>query len=138
MSIHQISIHQISDNEYTKTRSPVIAPLIAGKRGCPVLFDRAVFPEMLELSGDAGARQIFGRYPPHFVSWEDLLPGMLCNHLVTPCLLGDVHGPVGVSSNHPEMIPPSFWFSLFLDNSKKSCTICIDVGNDTGNVSVIR
>ena len=60
---------------HAQTQSPVIAPLIAGRRGNPVLFDRTVFPALLELSGDAGAHQIFGRYPPDFVSWED--PDML-------------------------------------------------------------
>ena len=51
--------------------SAVIAPLIAGKRANPVLFDRSVFSELLALSGDAGARQIFGLYPPLLVPWDD-------------------------------------------------------------------
>lgn len=58
-------------NAHAQTQSPVIAPLIAGRRGNPVLIDRTVFPDLLELSGDAGAHQIFGRYPPDFVPWED-------------------------------------------------------------------
>ena len=38
--------------------APIIAPRYAGIRGNPVLFDRRVFPELLALSGDAGARTI--------------------------------------------------------------------------------
>jgi len=56
---------------YAQTQAPVVAPLIAGKRGNPVLFDRTIFLELLQLSGDAGARQVFGRYPPHFIPWDD-------------------------------------------------------------------
>jgi len=56
---------------HAQTQAPVIAPLIAGKRGNPALFDQAVFPDLLELSGDAGARQILGRYPLQFVPWDD-------------------------------------------------------------------
>jgi molybdenum cofactor cytidylyltransferase len=54
---------------YARTRAAVVAPLIAGQRGNPVLFDRAAFPDLLELSGDAGGRQIFDRYPPLLVPW---------------------------------------------------------------------
>jgi molybdenum cofactor cytidylyltransferase len=56
---------------YIRTHAAVIAPLIAGKRANPVLFDRSVFSELLALSGDAGARQIFGLYPPLLVPWDD-------------------------------------------------------------------
>lgn len=58
-------------NSHAQTQAPVVAPMIAGKRGNPVLFDRAVFPGLLKLSGDAGARQIIGQYPPDLVSWND-------------------------------------------------------------------
>ena len=40
----------------------IIVPVHAGKRGNPVLWARRFFPEMLELSGDAGARALFGPY----------------------------------------------------------------------------
>ena len=35
---------------------PVVAPRYRGKRGNPVLFDRALFEELLRLQGDRGAR----------------------------------------------------------------------------------
>jgi molybdenum cofactor cytidylyltransferase len=52
----------------------VVAPLIHGQRGNPVLFDRAAFSDLLELSGDSGGRQIFDRYPPLLVEWTESGP----------------------------------------------------------------
>lgn len=34
-----------------------------GRRGNPVLWDRSYFPELLELTGDTGGRQVIKRYP---------------------------------------------------------------------------
>lgn len=56
---------------HAQTAAAVIAPLIAGRRANPVLFDRVVFPELLKLKGDAGARQILKQYPPQYLPWED-------------------------------------------------------------------
>ena len=33
------------------------------RRGNPVLWDRSYFPELLELTGDTGGRQVIKRYP---------------------------------------------------------------------------
>lgn len=41
---------------YGATRAPVIWPELAGRRGNPVLFDRALFPELMRLTGDVGGR----------------------------------------------------------------------------------
>lgn len=35
---------------------PIVVPTFAGERGNPVLFDAALFPELLRLEGDEGAR----------------------------------------------------------------------------------
>ena len=40
------------------TLAPVVWPEHAGERGNPVLFDRALFPELMRLSQDAGGRSI--------------------------------------------------------------------------------
>lgn len=47
------------------------AASINGKRGNPVLFDRALFPALTSLEGDAGARSILSRYPVQLVSFDD-------------------------------------------------------------------
>jgi molybdenum cofactor cytidylyltransferase len=41
----------------------IIVPVHGGRRGNPVLWGRRFFPEMHELTGDAGARALFGLYP---------------------------------------------------------------------------
>ena len=40
----------------------VAAPVHAGRRGNPVLIDRVLFPELMLLSGDVGARAVLERY----------------------------------------------------------------------------
>lgn len=38
----------------------IVVPTVKGKRGNPVLFDRAFFPAMLHLKGDVGAKPLIG------------------------------------------------------------------------------
>ena len=40
----------------------IVAPSWRGRRGAPVLIDRALFAEIDGITGDAGARQLFGRH----------------------------------------------------------------------------
>jgi molybdenum cofactor cytidylyltransferase len=43
---------------HAATGKRIIAPLYAGQRGNPVLFDADLFPELLTVSGDEGGRSI--------------------------------------------------------------------------------
>lgn len=43
---------------YRTTGRHIVAPLYAGKRGSPVLFDASLFPELLEVTGDEGGRSV--------------------------------------------------------------------------------
>lgn len=45
------------------TGRPIAAPVYRDGRGNPVLFARAVFPELLALAGDAGARAVVAADP---------------------------------------------------------------------------
>jgi len=56
---------------HAQTQPPIVAPMIEGKRGNPVLFDYSVFPDLMSLQGDAGGRLIFSRYPAAYVPWHD-------------------------------------------------------------------
>jgi len=56
---------------HAQTQPPIVAPMIEGKRGNPVLFDRSTFPDLMSLQGDAGGRLIFSRYPAAYVPWHD-------------------------------------------------------------------
>lgn len=40
-----------------------VAPVFEGRRGAPVLIDRSLFASLGAITGDAGARQLFGRGP---------------------------------------------------------------------------
>lgn len=55
-----------------KTARPVITSHYNDVVGPPVLFHRSVFPELLELNGDAGARKIVEKYKDNLatVSFE--------------------------------------------------------------------
>ena len=44
--------------EWRASRAPIVAPVYAGQRGNPVLFTRTVFPELLAVQGDQGARAV--------------------------------------------------------------------------------
>ncbi len=57
--------------KHAASLSPLVAPLVDGQRGNPVLFDRETFPDFLTLSGDAGGRSLFSRYPVEWVPWHD-------------------------------------------------------------------
>jgi molybdenum cofactor cytidylyltransferase len=55
---------------HRETLAPVVAPRYQGRRGNPVLFDRATFDAFAGLSGDVGARPIIERYAGE-VAWVD-------------------------------------------------------------------
>ena|SRR5947209_8126444 len=45
-----------------ETRALICAPVVNGKRGNPVIFDRTLFRELAELTGDQGGRALFEKY----------------------------------------------------------------------------
>lgn len=47
---------------HRSSKPQIVLPLYKGFRGNPVLLDRSVFPEVLQLSGDVGCRAIFGNH----------------------------------------------------------------------------
>jgi molybdenum cofactor cytidylyltransferase len=49
----------------------IVAPLVAGQRANPVLFDRVTFPDLLALSGDVGGRAIFSKHRVTYLPWHD-------------------------------------------------------------------
>ena len=61
---------------YRETDASVIAPFYAGKRGSPVLFDRARFTALASLSGEQGGRELLARYPVERVEFADARLGI--------------------------------------------------------------
>lgn len=47
---------------YRTTGRPIAAPLYKGKRGSPVLFDKSLFTELIEVTGDEGGRSVLERH----------------------------------------------------------------------------
>ncbi len=62
---------------WRETEAGIVVPTWEGRRGSPVLFDRSLFAELAEVSGDAGGRQLLethaGRIEPHPVADPRLL-----------------------------------------------------------------
>jgi molybdenum cofactor cytidylyltransferase len=50
---------------------PIVAPLIDGERGTPVLFDRFTLAEFYSLQGEMGGKELFSRFPVQMISWHD-------------------------------------------------------------------
>lgn len=48
----------------------IVVPTHAGRRGAPVLFDRAFFPALAALQGDTGGRVLLGRHGEQVVTVE--------------------------------------------------------------------
>ena len=57
--------------QHAQTLSSIVAPLIDGRRGNPVLFDRTTFADLVSLTGDVGGRAVFGKYSTTYVPWHD-------------------------------------------------------------------
>jgi len=59
--------------QYETNRPQIAIPVYRGFRGNPVLLDRSVFPEVMQLQGDIGCRAIFGSHLENIlkVSVED-------------------------------------------------------------------
>ncbi|MCF8107336.1 MAG: molybdenum cofactor cytidylyltransferase [Desulfohalobiaceae bacterium] len=45
--------------KYHELKSPLLIPVYQGRRGNPVLIERKLFPELMRLQGDTGARVLF-------------------------------------------------------------------------------
>jgi probable selenium-dependent hydroxylase accessory protein YqeC len=63
-------IHALTE-KHSQTLASILAPLVAGQRANPVLFDQATFPDLMSLTGDAGGRTIIGKYPVLYLPWYD-------------------------------------------------------------------
>ncbi len=67
-----VEVIQALVERHAQSLPPVLAPLVLEeKRANPVLFDRACFPDLLGLVGDAGGRALFSKYPVTYLPWHD-------------------------------------------------------------------
>ena len=49
-------------DHYRKSIGQIVIPTFRGRRGAPVIIDRALFGDLAKLVGDEGARQLFARH----------------------------------------------------------------------------
>jgi molybdenum cofactor cytidylyltransferase len=56
---------------YRTTRAPLVVPRYAGGRGNPVLFDRRLFAELLQVTGDQGGRPVLETHRQE-IAWVDV------------------------------------------------------------------
>lgn len=47
---------------WQRSGQPIVVPFYSGQRGNPVLFARALFPELLQVTGDQGGREVLQRH----------------------------------------------------------------------------
>ncbi|QGP91239.1 Bifunctional protein GlmU [Neomoorella glycerini] len=62
---------------YRQEGKKIIAPVYQGRRGNPVLIDRALWPEILALQGDVGAREIIRAHPEEVLTVAVDCPGIV-------------------------------------------------------------
>jgi molybdenum cofactor cytidylyltransferase len=56
---------------YRASRASLVVPRYDGQRGNPVLFDRRLFSELLEISGDQGGRPVIENHAQE-IEWVDV------------------------------------------------------------------
>jgi molybdenum cofactor cytidylyltransferase len=54
-------IHALMDG-YCCSKAPIVLPTYQGRRGNPVIIDRGLFPRVMSITGDVGARGLFDEY----------------------------------------------------------------------------
>lgn len=59
--------------QFESSEAPLVIPTVDGERRSPVVVGRGLFPELEELKGDQGARQLFPRYEDGLIEvpWPD-------------------------------------------------------------------
>ncbi|HSL43553.1 MAG TPA: selenium cofactor biosynthesis protein YqeC [Anaerolineales bacterium] len=50
---------------------PIVAPMVIDRRANPVLFDQAVFNDLLTVEGDVGGRAVFHKHRVEYLPWHD-------------------------------------------------------------------
>jgi molybdenum cofactor cytidylyltransferase len=76
-----VEVLQALIRQHQQTLSPILAPIVNGKRLNPVLFDRVTFNDLQQVQGDKGGRSLFTHFDVEFMPWHD---SMLALDIDTP------------------------------------------------------
>ncbi len=72
------SVYDSLIQTYTRQLKPAVCPVYEGVRGNPVLFDRRLWPSLVNLTGDRGGRQVLSLLEPADTAlMETSCPGVL-------------------------------------------------------------
>ena len=58
-------------SHHSHSMASILATMVDGRRGNPVLFDRRTFDDLDALEGDVGGRAIFSKYRVQWLTWLD-------------------------------------------------------------------
>jgi len=67
--LNGVAVRRMADT-YRSTGARLVVARYAGRRGNPVLFDRSLFDELVQVTGDSGGRQVLERHHAE-ISWVD-------------------------------------------------------------------
>ena len=67
--VRSATLHMLIEH-HRVARPQIVIPTYRGFRGNPVLLDRSVFPEIMEITGDIGCRAIFGGHSENISKLE--------------------------------------------------------------------
>ncbi len=56
---------------FHQSGAKIIAPRVGEQQGNPVLFRKDIFPELLKITGDKGAKEILRKYDMEWLNWHD-------------------------------------------------------------------
>ena len=68
--ISPIMIRQLVEH-YSLNRFPITAPMVAGQRSNPVIFNKITFSSLMRVQGDRGGRAVFDKFPVDWLIWID-------------------------------------------------------------------
>jgi molybdenum cofactor cytidylyltransferase len=57
--------------QHAHSLASLVVPMVDGRRGNPVLFDRGTFADLRKLEGDRGGRALFAHYQIEWLPWHD-------------------------------------------------------------------
>ena len=56
---------------FHQSGAKIIAPRIGDQQSNPVLFSRNIFPELMQISGDKGAKALLKKHDVKWLDWQD-------------------------------------------------------------------
>ncbi len=105
-------------DEYRRARPIAVVPTFRGRRGNPVLVDKSLFGQMMEIEGDIGFRPILACRPDETTELDVDDPGVV----------SDVDTSAGLSEPDEELRRSEEMFRLLVESVKDYAIFMLDPG----------